>query len=205
MIAIIDYKAGNLTSVQRALSHIGIPSVITDNPEDIFSSEKVIFPGVGAAGSAMEVIKTQRLDRVIHEVIGNGTPFLGICLGAQVILDTSEEDDTSCLGIIPGIARKFPITRLKIPHTGWNSLRMTRSHPVFHDVDPRDQFYFVHSYYPETRRDEHIIAYTDYGIEFASVIGNGNVIATQFHLEKSGVSGLKILENFCTWNGRIDD
>ena len=203
MISIIDYKAGNLTSVGRALKHLGVPCVITSDPRIIMSSERVIFPGVGAAGKAMEVIKSQGLDKAIHNVIAQKTPFLGICMGAQIILDKSEENNATCLGIIPGVARKFPDVGIKIPHMGWNDISIEHNHPLFKDINPEAQFYFVHSYYPEPGNHENIIATTHYGITFASVIGRGNVIATQFHLEKSGRNGLRILKNFSEWNGEL--
>jgi len=204
MIAIIDYEAGNLTSVARALRHIGAECTITREHDEIFASERVIFPGVGAAGEAMEIIRREGLDGVIRETIAGGRPFLGICLGAQIILGESEEDNgTDCLGIIPGTARRFQGTNIKIPHMGWNDISIARPHPLFDGVDPRAQFYFVHSYYPVPDKQEDIIATTDYGISFASVIGHKNVIATQFHLEKSGRHGLQILKNFCSWDGRV--
>jgi len=203
MISIIDYKAGNLTSVKRALNHLGIPCIITDKPSEILSSERVIFPGVGAAGAAMEMIQSLNLDGIIRQVIDQGKPFLGICLGAQIILDSSEENESVCLGVISGIAKRFTGMGLKIPHMGWNHISVVRQHPVLKNIDPRAQFYFVHSYYPGPDRKEDIIATTDYGIDFPSVIGKGNVIATQFHPEKSGPHGLQILKNFIDWDGRI--
>jgi glutamine amidotransferase len=204
MISIIDYKAGNLRSVKRALDYLGITSRITDRPLEILTSERVIFPGVGAAGSAMDIIKSKGLDIIIHEVVKQGTPFLGICLGAQIILDRSEEDEAPCLGIISGTARKFAETGLKIPHMGWNSVSVQRRHPILEGIDPRAQFYFVHSFYPEPKKQDEVIATTPYGIEFASVIGSENIIAMQFHPEKSGRYGLQILENFCRWDGTED-
>ncbi|MDD5723412.1 MAG: imidazole glycerol phosphate synthase subunit HisH [Syntrophales bacterium] len=204
MIAIIDYGAGNLTSVARALGHLGVACRITKQHDEIFASERVIFPGVGAAGEAMEIIRREGLDGVIRETIGQGKPFLGICLGAQIILEESEEDDgTPCLGIIPGSAKRFRSADLKIPHMGWNDISIARPHPVLEGVDSRAQFYFVHSYYPSPEKQEDVIAKTDYGVPFASAIGRKNVIATQFHLEKSGRHGLRILKNFCSWNGRV--
>jgi glutamine amidotransferase len=203
MISIIDYKAGNLTSVKRALNHLGISCLITDKPSEILSSERVIFPGVGAAGAAMEMIQFLNLDGIIRQVIDQGKPFLGICLGAQIILDRSEENESECLGVISGIAKRFTGTELKIPHMGWNHISVIHQHPVLKNIDPRAQFYFVHSYYPWPDREEDIVATTDYGIEFPSVIGKGNVIATQFHPEKSGPHGLQILKNFIDWDGRI--
>ncbi len=204
MISIIDYKAGNLTSVERALKHLGVPCRITEKPREIASSDRVIFPGVGAAGKAMEVIRSLNLDKVIHDVIARKIPFLGICLGAQIILDGSEEDNATCLKIIPGVSRRFPDVGVKVPHMGWNNISIGRSHPIFKDINPEAQFYFVHSYYPEPENHENIIATTHYGITFASVIGGENVIATQFHLEKSGRNGLQILKNFSEWDGKVE-
>jgi len=203
MVSIIDYGAGNLTSVARALRHIGVTCRITDQHKEILSSERVIFPGVGAAGKAMEVIRRKNLDGVIHEVIAQKKPFLGICLGAQVILGRSEEDNTACLNIIPGTARRFPDRGIKVPHMGWSDMSVVRSHPLLKGVNGRAQFYFIHSYYPAPEQKEDIIATTDYGGAFACIIGRDNVVATQFHLEKSGRHGLKILKNFCDWDGRV--
>ena len=203
MIAIIDYKAGNLTSVERAMVYLGAPCRITDKPQEILSAERVIFPGVGATGAAMDVIQSTGLDTVIHKIVDRGIPFLGICLGAQIILEESEEGSTPCLGLIEGCAKKFHDMELKIPHMGWNTLSVVRPHPVLADVDERAQFYFVHSYYLQPECQEDMIAMTDYGFAFASVIGKENVIALQFHPEKSGRHGLAILKNFCEWNGTL--
>lgn len=202
MIAIIDYRAGNLRSVERALEHLSLACRITHDKGEILKADRVIFPGVGAAGKAMENIKSLGLDEVIHEVIGKGTPFLGICLGTQIILDESEEDSAKCLGIIPGVVRKFPDIGEKIPHMGWNTIRKRVDHPILAGIDADAQFYFVHSYYPGPLKQDDIVAHTAYGIDFASVIAKANVVATQFHPEKSGRFGLKMLSNFAGWNGR---
>lgn len=201
MISIIDYKAGNLKSVERALHHLGAACQITNNPADLISSEKVIFPGVGAAGNTMEVIRSLNLDSIIHQVVKQKTPFLGICLGAQIILEISEEGDAGCLNLIAGRVKRFPELGIKIPHMGWNSISIKREHPILRGINPEAQFYFVHSYYPKPQHREHIIATTHYGIPFASIIGRDNVVATQFHPEKSGRFGLHILKNFTEWNG----
>ena len=210
MIAIIDYKAGNLRSVERALKKLGFDCRITLDREEILASERVIFPGVGAAGKAMADLRHLGLDGVLKQVFENGKPFLGICIGAQIILDRSEEDRVHCLGLIPGEAKAFPVPlmsgdneRLKIPHMGWNGLRLIKRHPVLSGIKPEDEFYFVHSYYPMPASDTDVIGTTEYGIRFPSVIGNRNLIAMQFHLEKSGAPGLKILKNFCDWDGQI--
>jgi len=209
MIAIIDYKAGNLRSVERALKKLGFDCRITFDREEILASERVIFPGVGAAGKAMADLRHLGLDGVLKQVFEKGKPFLGICIGAQIILDRSEEDRVHCLGLIPGEAKAFPVPFisgdnecLKIPHMGWNSLRLIKKHPVLSGIRPEDEFYFVHSYYLMPASDTHVIGTTEYGIRFPSVIGNRNLIAMQFHLEKSGAPGLKILKNFCHWDGQ---
>jgi glutamine amidotransferase len=206
MIAIIDYDAGNLTSVQRAVSHLGIPCVITKAEAEIKAAERIIFPGVGAAGAAMQSLQRRGLDRVIKEEFASGKPFLGICIGSQIILAHSEENDTPCLGILDGTVRSFSPDRrsgdgqtLKIPHMGWNGLDIKKTHPLLSGVDSDDEFYFVHSYYPEPQNPACVIAVTEYGVSFASIVGFKNLFATQFHLEKSGRPGLKILDNFCKW------
>lgn len=207
MIAIIDYDAGNLTSVKRAVSHLGIECLITKEAAEIKAAERIIFPGVGAAGAAMQSLQRNGLDRVIKDAFAAGKPVLGICIGSQIILAHSEENDTPCLGIINGTVRSFsPDNRsengqkLKIPHMGWNGLSIKKPHPLLSGVNAADEFYFVHSYYPEPQDPGCVIAETEYGISFASIIGSNNLFATQFHLEKSGPPGLKILDNFCKWN-----
>ena len=207
MIAIIDYNAGNLTSVARAVSHIGFQCLVTRDTKEILKAERIIFPGVGAAGSAMVSLKSKGLDSAITEAFSMGTPILGICLGTQVIMGHSEENDTPCLGLINGLVRAFQadkITenegRLKIPHMGWNSVEIKKEHPVLSGMGEDDEFYFVHGFFPDPENREHILGITNYGILFASVVGFKNLFATQFHLEKSGKPGLRMLENFCKWN-----
>jgi len=207
MIAIIDYKAGNLRSVERALKGLGFRCRITRQREEILSSERIVFPGVGAAGKAMTDLKHLGVDGVLKAAFEKGKPFLGICLGAQIILDRSEEDHAVCLGFMAGEAKVFPSSfssmgdeRLKIPHMGWNGFKRVREHPLFSGIMPGDEFYFVHAYYPEPASNDHILGVTEYGIRFPSIIGNRNLIAMQFHPEKSGRPGLKILKNFCNWD-----
>ncbi|MFV9645047.1 MAG: imidazole glycerol phosphate synthase subunit HisH [Desulfobacterales bacterium] len=209
MIAIIDYKAGNLSSVERALKKLGYECRITQRREEILSCERIIFPGVGAAGKAMSDLKRLGLDEVLRYEFNAGKPILGICLGAQIVLERSRENEAECLGLIEGTVELFPQPlfseekdRLKIPHMGWNRVNVRKEHPVLEGIAPADEFYFVHAYYPLPASDEYVFGTTCYGIEFASVIGYNSLIAMQFHPEKSGKAGLRLLENFCTWDGR---
>lgn len=207
MIAIIDYKAGNLTSVARALQNIGKDFLITDKTAKLDVASHVIFPGVGAAGEAMIYLRQKKLDVWLKDWVATGKPLLGICLGTQIIFDYSEENDTPCIGLVSGSTRRFPDSMqcggrlLKIPHMGWNSVRFRREHPVFQNIPAGAEFYFVHSYYPAPSSDSVILGVTDYGIEFCSVLAEKNLVAMQFHPEKSGRPGLQILQNFCNWGG----
>lgn len=205
MIAIVDYRAGNLTSVRLALEHLGLPAKVTQESRDIETAERVIFPGVGAAGSAMQNLTELGLVDVLRGVIATGTPFLGICLGMQVIFEHSEEDGgVACLGLVPGEVTKFrPSDPLcKIPQMGWNTIEIQGQHPLFAGIENESEFYFVHSYYPVPSDAAYVLAETEYaGARFASVIGRGNLAATQFHPERSGRIGLKLLENFSKWDG----
>ncbi len=205
MIAIIDYKAGNLTSVKLAFDALGVATCITSDPVVIRSCERVVFPGVGAAGSAMDNLRDLNLVEVLREVIAAGNPFLGICVGTQVLFDFSEEDGgTTALGILPGHVRLFhpADSREKVPHMGWNQMQIIRAHPLLNGLADNTDFYFVHSYYPAPADRTHVIGLTDYaGVSFASMVGRGNVVATQFHVEKSGRPGLRVLKNFSTWDG----
>jgi len=204
MIAIIDYNAGNLTSVKRALDYLAIDSVISSDPQVLLSAERLIFPGVGHAASAMATLRERGLDLVLKEAFAAGTPILGICLGTQIILSRSEEGDTTCLGIIEGTVPRFKLTdpALKIPHMGWDAVRLLRPHPVLRDVKPGDEFYFVHSFYPQPVDPAAVVGVGNYEIEFPAIIGKDNLIALQFHPEKSGGVGLSILKNFSTWDGK---
>lgn len=203
MICIVDYKAGNLTSVKRALDHLGRECVITPDPDEIARAEKIIFPGVGRASAAMETLRSRGIDRALRDAFAKGTPILGICLGTQIILSHSDEDDTDCLGLLEGDCPRFQLsnTSLKVPHMGWNAIRRTVEHPVLKDVNDGDEYYFVHSYYPAPCDGSMVYAVCEYEIEFPAAIGSGNLIATQFHPEKSGRFGLKLLDNFCQWDG----
>jgi glutamine amidotransferase len=208
MLAIIDFKAGNLTSVNMALQSLGVDGIITSDPDVVRRADRVIFPGVGAAGSAMFNLKRFHLDEALYEVVKRGVPLLGICVGMQVLLDDSEEDNnTKTLGIISGRTVRFqPDNRyVKIPQIGWNSVNWesrnsqnNRDKNYFKNIESGSDFYFVHSYYPIPKNQDDILATTEYAnVNFASIIKHGNIIATQFHPEKSGRFGLQFLENFC--------
>ena len=201
---IVDYDAGNLRSVQRACREVGLEAAICADPELLRRAQRVIFPGVGAAGSAMRSLIGRGLDEALREVIDLGTPVLGICLGLQISLDYSEENDTHTLGLIAGSVRRFKFDRpeLKVPHMGWNEVRPVRKHPVLDGIEPGDEFYFVHGYYPVPEDPQCVLAETDYEQVFASAIGKNNYVATQFHPEKSGRVGLRLLSNFAKWDGQ---
>ena len=208
MTAIIDYRAGNLTSVRYAFEALQAPCHITADPTEIARADRIVFPGVGAAGAAMGNLHDLGLIPVLRAAIGAGKPFLGICVGTQVLFDASEEDGgTDALGILPGQVRLFHPTdpRVKVPHMGWNQLRIRRPHPLLTGLPDATDFYFVHSFYPDPSHHADIIGTTEYaGVEFASMVGRGNVVATQFHVEKSGQAGLQVLENFVRWNGTLE-
>jgi imidazole glycerol-phosphate synthase subunit HisH len=202
MISIIDYNAGNLTSVKRALDSMGIACRITPDPDIIRKSERVIFPGVGNAESAMATLRARGLDNALAEAFAKGTPVMGICLGTQIIMSYSEEGNTECLGLIPGKTKKFKLKdrALKIPHMGWNALTIKKAHPLLKTVKANDELYFVHSFYPQPADNAMVVATTTYEVEFPSAIGYKNLFASQFHPEKSGPVGLQILRNFSTWD-----
>ncbi len=206
MIAIIDYNAGNLTSVKLALDALEVPARITNEPSVIADAERVVFPGVGAAGAAMADIDRLNLRDAIIGAAQSGKPFLGICLGTQILLDASEEDDgTPCLSLIPGQVVRFqPDDKYdKIPQIGWNTVQFrSPAHPLFAGIEDNSEFYFVHSFYPSPTNQANWLAETTYaGATFASAVGKGNVVATQFHPERSGRIGLRLLKNFTEWDG----
>jgi glutamine amidotransferase len=203
MIAIVDYGAGNQTSVRRALDHLGIACAITADPDTITRASGVIFPGVGAAGQAMNRLRAEGLDLVLRNVTERGIPLLGVCLGCQILTGHSEEDGgTATLGLAPGCCRRFDATTreedgtlIRVPHMGWNRLRNRRSDPLFDGIPEDAQFYFVHGYYVSTTEDL-ILASCRYGIDFCAVYGRNGLWAVQFHPEKSGAPGLRLLQNF---------
>jgi imidazole glycerol-phosphate synthase subunit HisH len=203
MITIIDYGAGNIRSVQRACAEVGLQAVITSDPQAVINAEKLIFPGVGAAPSAMAYLGKMGLDTAIVKAFKAGTPLLGICLGAQVVLESSEEGPQKCLGLVPGKTIRFKLKdkALKIPHIGWNDVKMVKPHPLLEGIKPGDEFYFVHSYYPQPANAKNIYAVADYGGDFCCALGYKNLFATQFHPEKSGRLGLELLARFAKWDG----
>ncbi|MBD5553453.1 MAG: imidazole glycerol phosphate synthase subunit HisH [Desulfovibrio sp.] len=202
MLAIVDYGAGNLASVARSLAHLGIPACVTADPSELEASEGIIFPGVGQAAQAMASLRAGGLDRALAALAAAKKPLLGICLGCQILLEHSEENDTRLLGLVRGDCVRFADSlleedgsRIAIPHMGWNSLAIRRQSPLLANIASDDEFYFVHSYY--VRPDpELVIATTAYGAQFCSVYGYDGFWATQFHPEKSGEAGLLILRNF---------
>lgn len=195
-ITIIDYGAGNLRSVANAVNKLGYQPEITCNGNDVIESRVVILPGVGAAADTMANLQRLGLADPLRQYIAMGRPFLGICMGMQVLFTSTEEGGRhSCLGIIPGQVRKLPAGQ-KTPHMGWNQVKQMVSHPVFSGIPDEADFYFVHSYYVEPDDKSLVIGETEYGKSFCSVIARDNLVATQFHPEKSGELGLKFYDNF---------
>lgn len=198
MIGIIDYGAGNVRSVEKALACLGQETIITKDKEQLLKVDKVILPGVGAFGHAMENLKAFGLDEVILKIIQKGTPFLGICLGLQLLFEKSEEaPGVPGLGVLKGEVVKFPNkNNLKIPHMGWNSLSLKNEGRLFRGVEDQSYVYFVHSYYLEAKDEEIVRASAEYGVPIHASVQWGNIFACQFHPEKSGETGLHILRNF---------
>lgn len=198
MIAIIDYDAGNLKSVEKALIHLGENPVVSRDPEVILKADKVILPGVGSFKEAMERLKEYKLVDVIHEVVKMQKPFLGICLGLQLLFESSEESPgVEGLGILKGKIVRIPdYEDLKIPHIGWNSLKFPNKGRLFAGLEEEPYVYFVHSYYLRAEEPEIVVASTWYGTDIHASVEKGNVYACQFHPEKSSDTGLKLLKNF---------
>lgn len=201
MIALIDYDAGNLRSVETALRYIHAEYKVTSDPDSLSSFDKVIFPGVGEARYAMEVLESRGLDQALKDFANSGKPLFGICLGCQILQDYSEERNVELLGIIPGKVKLFPSAAgLKVPQIGWNTVVHDNSE-LFADIPQESSFYFVHSYYLSTRLEDEtpspwVAGRSEYGVEFAAAIHRDNVWAAQFHPEKSGEKGLALLKNF---------
>jgi len=204
MITIIDYNAGNIRSVQRACAEVGAKAVISSDPVAVAGAEKLVFPGVGAAPSAMAFLKKTGLDKALAGAFRAGIPVLGVCLGTQIVLENSEEGGQPCLGLVPGKTVRFRLKdkALKIPHMGWNEVRAVKPHPLLDGIRAGDEFYFVHSYYPQPADNSDVYAVTDYGGDFCCALGYKNLFAVQFHPEKSGRLGLEMLERFVKWEGK---
>lgn len=198
MVAIIDYDAGNIKSVEKALQFLGQEAEVTRDRERILKADKVILPGVGAFGDAMEKLSQYHLTEVIKETADKGTPFLGICLGLQLLFDRSDEaPGVEGLGILKGEILKIPEKEgLKIPHMGWNSLEFPREGRLFQGMELNPYVYFVHSYYLKAAEEEIVTAMAEYGVQIHASVEKDNVFACQFHPEKSGETGLQILRNF---------
>jgi imidazole glycerol-phosphate synthase subunit HisH len=204
MITIIDYNAGNIRSVLRACSEVGVKAAITNDPKLVVKAEKIIFPGVGAAPSAMGFLQEMGLHTALKDAFKAGVPILGICLGAQIVLTESEEGPQKCLGLVPGKTVRFRLKdkSLKIPHMGWNEVKVVKSHPLLDGIKPGDEFYFVHSFYPRPAKKDDVYAVAGYGGDFCCALGFNNLFATQFHPEKSGRLGLELLARFGKWEGK---
>lgn len=197
-LTVVDYGASNLHSVMKALKKLGAEARITSKKSDILGSEAIIFPGVGAAGDAMARLTSLDLTGALRQVINDGKPFLGLCLGLQLLFEETEEGGPGlkCLGIFKGKVKLLPSKGFKIPHMGWNQVKQVRKHPIFSEIPDESNFYFVHSYYVESEDKGVVLGATDYSCSFSSIIARGNLVATQFHPEKSGEMGLRLLENF---------
>ena len=208
-IAVIDYGMGNLHSVGKALEHVGSARVlITSDPQVIRDADRIVLPGVGAIRDSMAQMQQHQLLDVIREV-SSDRPFLGICVGMQALLDSSEENGgVDCLGLMPGRVRAFGQSlyqdeqRLKVPHMGWNTVAQRLPHPLWHNIADHSRFYFVHSYYVEAENPRQVAGSCQYGVEFAAALADGSRFAVQFHPEKSQSTGLQLLQNFVAWDGR---
>jgi len=213
VIAVVDYGMGNLRSVSKALEHVVTDDqrvIVSSDAEEIDSADRVVFPGQGAARDCMKQLKDLQLDEVVLHA-AHEKPFLGICMGMQVLMAHSEENQgIKCMNLYGGDVRAFAdeklqsqMQSLKIPHMGWNKVSHKQAHPLWQDIEENSRFYFVHSYYVDPDDEALVAGTTEYGIDFVSVIARENVFAAQFHPEKSAHDGLQLLKNFCRWNGRL--
>ena len=201
MIAVIDYRAGNAPSVGYALERLGLEHRLAASAADLDGCDRIVLPGVGAAQATLDSLRDSGLvapmARRVHD---DGVPFLGICIGLQVLFDHSEEGNVNCLGWVPGTVRRFPDS-LRVPQIGWNAVRATRPHPVTDGLGDDAYCYFVNSYFADPADAQDALGVTDYGGEFCSIVARDNIVATQFHAEKSGSVGLALLERFAKWDG----
>ncbi len=201
-LVVVDYDSGNLRSVSRALESWGVSPKVTGDPQDIADADAVVLPGVGSGPAAMTALEQRSLVEPLRRFADSGRPFLGICLGLQLLLDwTDEEGGSLCLGIVPGKVKRLPEPAhggqaLKIPHMGWNSVAFSDDHPALCGIHSGSYFYFVHSFYAAPSQSAGVIGTTEYGLPFCSLYANDSVVATQFHPEKSGPVGLRIYRNF---------
>lgn len=199
-LVVVDYDAGNLRSVERALAHVGVDATITADWADVARANGVILPGVGAASDTMAKLGERSLTEPLREYVASGRPFLGICMGLQALLDHSDEGGgQECLGLLPGNVRHFGFDHLKVPHMGWNQVTWLREHRITSGIPSGSYFYFVHSFYPDPADPDLALGETTYGLTFPSVLARENMVATQFHPEKSGEAGLAIYTNFADW------
>jgi glutamine amidotransferase len=200
MIGVIDYRAGNAPSVMYALENLGLSAQFVGTPDDVARADRLVLPGVGAARATLASLHDQGLvDALTARVVGDRVPFLGICIGLQVLFDHSDEGDTDCLGWVPGRVLRFADDR-RVPQIGWNEVRFAREHPVVPPARERGHFYFVNSYYAVPDDPADVLGVTEYGHEFCSVVAHDNIVATQFHAEKSGPLGLALLRAFAEWS-----
>ena len=200
-VAVVDYDAGNTLSVTRALEKVGAKVDLTPDPERVIAADAVVLPGVGAFGDCMRKLRERGMDDACGEAYRSGKPFLGVCVALQVVFDASEESPgVEGLGFLPGKVVRFEGDGLKVPHIGWNEQFLVRPHPVLEGLDG-EAFYFVHSFYPEPAEAGDLIGGTDYGGRFCSAAGRENLVAVQFHPEKSSRAGLRLYENFLSWAG----
>ena len=198
LIAVVDYGAGNLRSVAKALETVDFRAIVTDKAADLENVDGVVFPGQGIAGPCMVRLRDAGMDSALQDLIARDVPFFGVCLGLQLLFDKTEEGNAQCLGLIPGENVRFA-HELTVPHMGWNDVTFTRDHPATTNIPPNYQFYFVHSYYPKPADGDMTLGVTDYGGQFASVVARDKLIATQFHPEKSGRPGLALYRDFFNW------
>ena len=202
-VAVIDYDAGNTLSVTRALEKVGASVDLTPDPERVLAADAVVLPGVGAFGDCVGKLRERGMDEACLEAFRSGKPFLGVCVALQVIFESSEESPgAKGLGILPGGVVRFDGDDLRVPHIGWNELSLSRPHPVLDGLDG-EAFYFVHSYYPEPTEPGDLVGETEYGTRFCSAAGRENLVAVQFHPEKSSRAGLRLYGNFLSWAERI--
>ncbi len=198
-VAVVDYDAGNTLSVTRALEKVGATVDLTPDPDRVAGADAVVLPGVGAFGDCVRKLRERRLDAACLEAFRSGKPFLGVCVALQVVFEASEESPgAEGLGLMPGRVVRLAGEGLKVPHIGWNELSLVRDHPVLEGLDG-EAFYFVHSYYPEPADADDLVGETEYGARFCSAAGRENLVAVQFHPEKSSRAGLKLYENFLSW------